>query len=551
MDIKKIIEATNIDVEAIADPAVKDIVAKLLNVIELLAHENENLREENQKLRDENNRLKGEQGKPNIRKQTKKNQSHSSENERKNKKNKKKNKSKKKGLIKIARTEVCTLDKDELPPDAIFKGYKDVIVQDIVIKTENIKFQKATYYSPSLKQSFMASLPEGYDGKFGPNIKALVLDMHHNHKTTESALVEFFRNHGIDISVATISRFITENQEVFHQEKEEIVVAGLASSTYQQMDDTGARVKGKNNYTHILCNEFYTAYFTRPKKDRLTIIDILTQGEMNFQFNELSYALMEQMHLSSKTLNRLKESSLPECMNREQVDALLKKMFPNDNKHSTSRRIILEASAIVSYQSLPTAIQILLTDDAPQFKLITELLALCWVHDGRHYKKLNPIIYRHKEILNKFLDKYWVYYHRLLDYKENPTTSMEQSLLAEFDSLFSTETGYELLDERIKKTKLKKEALLLLLKFPDVPAHNNGSELSARKQARYRDISYHTMSEAGTKAKDTGMTIVETAKKLGINSYQYFRDRITKSFTFPSLASLIETKSQNTICGAI
>jgi hypothetical protein len=27
-------------------------------------------------------------------------------------------------------------------------------------------------------------------------------------------------------------------------------------------------------------------------------------------------------------------------------------------------------------------------DDAPQFKWLTEDIGLCWVHEGRHYKKL-------------------------------------------------------------------------------------------------------------------------------------------------------------------
>ena len=29
----------------------------------------------------------------------------------------------------------------------------------------------------------------------------------------------------------------------------------------------------------------------------------------------------------------------------------------------------------------------LICDDAPQFKLLTETLGLCWIHDGRYYKK--------------------------------------------------------------------------------------------------------------------------------------------------------------------
>ena len=63
-------------------------------------------------------------------------------------------------------------------------------------------------------------------------------------------------------------------------------------------------------------------------------------------------------------------------------DALKGKKKPNIRKR------ILEACAISSYRNQPHAIQQLIVDDAPQFKLITELLALCWVHEGRHYKKI-------------------------------------------------------------------------------------------------------------------------------------------------------------------
>ena len=52
------------------------------------------------------------------------------------------------------------------------------------------------------------------------------------------------------------------------------------------------------------------------------------------------------------------------------------------------------------------------------------------------------------------------------------------------------------------------------------------------------------MSEKGTEAKDTFMTIVETAKKLSVNTYQYFYDRISKNYEMPSLASLVEQKGK-------
>jgi hypothetical protein len=34
-----------------------------------------------------------------------------------------------------------------LPPDTTFKGYQSVVVQDIIIMADNIKFRKEVYYS--------------------------------------------------------------------------------------------------------------------------------------------------------------------------------------------------------------------------------------------------------------------------------------------------------------------------------------------------------------------------------------------------------------------
>jgi hypothetical protein len=79
-----------------------------------------------------------------------------------------------------------------------------------------------------------------------------------------------------------------------------------------------------------------------------------------------------------------------------------------------------------------------------------------------------------------------------------------------------------------------------VLQHPELPLHNNDSELGARVQARYRDISFQTKNLKGTECKDTFMTIVETARKLGVNVCNYIFDRISNKFKMPSLASLIE-----------
>jgi regulator of replication initiation timing len=541
MDVQKALEEVNVLIKDVTDPVAKVIISRLLNIIEALMQENKALKEEVQRLKDENNRLKGEQGKPHIRAQSKKNISSEKERNKHGKGQLYKRSKFKNHKITIDKTVRCKINPEKLPEYAVFKGYKTVIVQDISIKTSNIKFRKEVYYSPLLNKTFTAHVPDGYEGEFGPHIKSLIITQHFKYKMTEPAIVEFLQDHEIQISAATVSRIITDHNAQFHAKKKDIVKAGLPSSTYQQMDDTGAKVNGKNYYTHILCNQYYTAYFTRPNKNRLTVLEILAQQELSFEFNESAYALMSEMGLSSEVLAKAKDQIRTKMiLNRQEVEVLLSSLFPEENTYKRSRRIILEASAIIAYQKLSYAIKILLTDDAPQFKEITELLALCWVHDARHYKKLTPIVEEHQNKLNSFLDSYWDYYYKLLDYKNAPSSDLMQSLEAEFDVIFSTKTGYDQLDERIEKTKLKKDSLLLVLQHPELPLHNNDSELGARVQARYRDISFQTKNLKGTECKDTFMTIVETARKLGVNVCNYIFDRISNKFKMPSLASLIE-----------
>lgn len=87
----------------------------------------------------------------------------------------------------------------------------------------------------------------------------------------------FFHDAGVHISAGQLSNFLIENQTAFHAEKDAVYEAGLRSSPWQHVDDTVMRVNGQNQYCHIVCNPFYTAYFTMEKKNRLTVIDVLSQ----------------------------------------------------------------------------------------------------------------------------------------------------------------------------------------------------------------------------------------------------------------------------------
>ena len=117
-------------------------------------------------------------------------------------------------------------------------------------------------------------------------------------------------------------------------------------------------------------------------------------------------------------------------------------------------------------------------------------------------------------------------------------------LETEFDNLFATRTQYEELDQRIAKTQAKKASLLLVLKYPELPLHNNPAELAVRQRVRKRDVSFGPRTQEGVRAWDTFMTLAATAKKLGVSFYQYIHDRICQTNQIPLLASLVEKAAQ-------
>jgi len=85
---------------------------------------------------------------------------------------------------------------------------------------------------------------------------------------------------------------------------------------------------------------------------------------------------------------------------------------------------------------------------------------------------------RGQQTVDDFLTKYWDYYHQLLDYKKTPNPEKSIHLAKAFDELFHTQTDYEQLNDRIAKTLAKREELLISLKYPKLPLHNNASELA-------------------------------------------------------------------------
>ena len=531
-------------------------IEKLLNLVEALSADKKALAAEVERLRkklDEKKKSKTtakSDGQPDDADQESDSNHSSEKRRRKRRKNLLKKRQDRRSFkdLTIHDTVECPVDPATLPPDAVRVDDDIVIVQDIEIKPKNTQFQRQVFYSASQQKHYRGPLPAGCDrGDFGADLRALIVSLKYCGNMSEPKIGEFLENFDVQVSAGSLSNILTNTASQFEQEYHDLFMAGLSSTPYQQTDDTSARVKGEFWNTHILCNPFYTLYSTRPSKDRLSVLGVLQNTHaLRFRFGKATQRLLkDEFSIPKKWLAEIATLGEVEC-GETTLTLLLDGWFGNRNKQV--RTAIEHASAIVFYrqQRLVPVVQTLVCDDAGQFKLLTDKLALCWIHDGRHYEKLAPIVGRHTEALDKFLDRYWDYYAWLQDYRAGPTDELAEKLRLEFDELLSTRTGYAALDDRISKTAAKRDELLTVLLVPEVPLHNNASELGARVSARRRDVSLQSRSQRGVRAMDIFTTLVQTSKKLGVSAFAYLRDRLTGSLDMPSLAQSILQAAQTT-----
>ncbi|MCP4557310.1 MAG: transposase [Herbaspirillum sp.] len=522
---------------------------RLLNIIEEQAAGWRAAQEEIQRLRDEINRLKGEQGKPKFKPKKKPKTELSSERERRKPVERKRRR--KRDTIAIDREKIVKVDRDSLPADAEFKGYTEVVVQDVEVKTDNILFRKEKFYSASEGKTYLAELPAGYRGGYGPGVRTWALVLYFGSQMTEPKIAAWFEQAGIQISSGEVSNLLIKGQTRFHEEEAAVYEAGLGSSPWQHLDDTGTPVDGKGHYCHIMTNPFYTHFMTTASKNRLSVLDVLRNGApRRFRLNAEALGYMEGAGVSGKVRQKLGALPQDQDLDEATLQALLDTHVSGLGKQS--RKWVLDAMAVAAYHAQTDfpVVQLLVCDDAGQYTWVTEELALCWVHEGRHYKRLTPVVPLHRQELEAFQEAFWKYYDDLLAYRQQPTPQERARLDARFDALFSRTTGYAALDDRIAKTRVKKDSLLKVLTHPEIPLHNNPAELGARQRVRKRVISFGPRVTDGVKAWDTFMSLVATTRQLGVNFYDYIYDRITEAGHIPPLASIIAERAQELDLGA-
>ncbi|MBA3530996.1 MAG: transposase, partial [Ardenticatenales bacterium] len=172
--------------------------------------------------------------------------------------------------------------------------------------------------------------------------------------------------------------------------------------------------------------------------------------------------------------------------------------------------------------------------------------ALCWIHEERLYAKLWLAYPAHRRQLEEQRRAIWTFYERLKAYARDPTAAEKEALWHDFDALFEPNSGSVLLDDRLRLTRAKKELLLLVLDFPEVPLENNRAERDLREVVVKRKISSGPRTPDGAQAWEVFFTLLTTCGKQGVNFFAYLLDRISGAYQLPPLADLVRAHAAPT-----
>jgi hypothetical protein len=441
--------------------------------------------------------------------------------------------SKRKKQLKIHRSVV--LAPEHLPPGSRFRGYQDFTVQDLLITAFNTRYRLARYETPS-GEYLVGKLPEHlHNGHFGPTLKSFILHQNHHQRVTQPLLLNQLRQWDIDISAGQLNRVLTEQNERFHQEKEQLLLAGLASSSYIHVDDTGARHRGKNGYCTHIGNERFAYFKSTASKSRINFLELLRGPHGDYRINDAALNYMRTHKLPIIPRCRLTAQGVTHFPDEAAWNDHLDALSITTERH---RRIATEAALVGSliHHGFPPEL-VILSDDAGQFVVFRH--ALCWIHAERNIQTLLPFNDTHTKQLAWVRAQLWKLYDDLKTFKLHPTPETKHEIEQRFDELCRTNTTFATLNQALKRLHNNKAELLLVLERPDIPLHNNLSERDIREYVIKRKISGSTRSDNGRRARDTFASLKKTCQKLGIGFWDYLLDRLTLENHIPPLPDIV------------
>jgi len=363
---------------------------------------------------------------------------------------------------------------------------------------------------------------------------AYVLNQHHHAYVTQPLLLEQLHDLGIDISAGQLSRILTANKEPFHQEKDEVRAAGLATASYVGTDDTGARHQGRNGYCTVIGNDLFACFESTACKSRLNFLEVLHGSHPVYAINPQTLAYWKEQGFAVALVEKLSQGP-QEFAATPAWQARLAELAISSGRHV---RMATEGALLGGLLERGVAPElVVLSDGAPQFDILRH--ASCWVHAERPLARMVPHNAAHQVVIEQVRDQIWQLYKDLKEYRLEPEPAPKPVLEARFDVLADQKTAYPNINAVLKEIRDHKADLLRILERPEVPLHNNASESDIREYVKKRKISGGTRSEDGRRCRDTFASLKKTCRKLGVNFWKYLQDRVRGLGNIPRLAEVI------------
>jgi multidrug efflux pump subunit AcrA (membrane-fusion protein) len=424
----------------------------------------------------------------------------------------------------------------DIPATAKFNGYRDYDVQELTLERHNIRFRLAEYVRED-GTTLVGQLPAEYrHGHYGPLLVGYILYQHYQCRVPHPLIHEQLQEWGIDISTGQLHNLLSENQESFHAEQQQVLRVGLETASYVHTDDTGARHQGKNGYCTVIGNAYFTYFRTTERKSRQSFLETL-QGEVPcYVLNEYAQQYLQSYPLAAKHWQRLSFSSQVLARDPSQWQAHLTTL---GIVTSQATRLVTEAALLggLIEHGVDSRL-ILLSDGAPQFKVLVH--ALCWVHAERALRRLHGNTRQQRHNIEEMQQLLWQYYQQLKAYQQAPTAAAKECLEQAFEQLFGRcFLHHASLNTVLSQFRAHKAELLRMLDFPQLPLHNNDGESDIREYVTRRKVSGGTRSEAGRRARDTFVGLKKTCRKLGLSFWQFLMSRLRGDGQIPPLPDVI------------